>query len=220
MTTKTKAPATKAPATKAPSKVQQAAIAHAFELGFAGSRADSATLANDCAMLKAYAVKGRVPDHIAKAYKAGVIAERLDLAQDAQTLALCMGLMERNAKRTDLQSAAILAANNRYSRRLSAAGLKGADDRGTGTKPPKADAPKADAPKADAPKADAPKADAPKADAPKVPHLVNLTDWQGLSAAYIATLKTAQRKNAKSATAKVRAYIAAIEKAHSDFMAG
>lgn len=216
MATRKTTPATEratATATAQNTKAKQAAIVQAFDLGFSGARADAATLKADCDLLQVHAIKGQVPDHIAKAYKAGVIAERLNKPQDAETLAYCLGLMEKGVKRSQDEQAAILAANNRYSRRLGEAGLKSGNSagakRGTKRAATKATATKATATPAPATKATTP-APATKA---TTPTLVNETEVMAYLQSQLAAMKGVQRKNAKSFTAKARNAVKAFEAA-------
>jgi len=187
------------------------AVVTAARAGFAGERD---AMAKDVAALQAAAKDGKACKTYADLYKAAVVAEILGLEDSDLGLIRAQGIMARGAKRTADQKAAILAAANRLSRRIKAAGLEAADARGAKrivqgkTKAPKG--------KATAP-AQAGKAPtqtvllAPKGMTP--PTLANEAEWFDHLHGLAAYLRAAQRKNAKGATHRVRAVIAAFLKA-------
>ena len=186
-----------------------------------GFRSERAGMARDIAALQAAAKDGKACKTFADLYKAATVAELLGFEDGDWGIIRAGCLMERGAKRTDEQKAAILAANARLSRRVKAAGLEAADKRGAKrivqgkTKAPKA----APAPA----KGEAPKAPtqtvmiAPKGMTP--PSLMTEADWIEHLHGLAAYLRVAQKKNAKSASHRVRAVIAAFLKADAELKA-
>lgn len=184
------------------------------ETARAGMVADTATMANDVAALQAAAKDGKACKTYAALFKAGVIAAILNLPEGDEGLCLAIATMSKGAKRTPHAQAAILAAANRLSRRVKAAGLEAANPSGKkrGAKgKPTAGKPAAAAPAA-APAAPI-KADAPPVMAPRTvraPIIVSEHEWAAHISDLAAYLRTCQKKNAKPATARVRRCITAI----------
>jgi hypothetical protein len=193
------------------SDIEREVIAAARE----GFRSERAGMARDIAALQAAAKDGKACKTFADLYKAATVAELLGFEDNDLGVIRAQGLMQRGAKRDAGQKAAILAANARLSRRVKAAGLEAADKRGAKrilqgkTKAPKAAPAPAKGEGAKAPTQTV--MIAPKGMTP--PTLVTEADWVDHLHGLAAYLRTAQKKNAKAATHRVREVIAAFLKA-------
>jgi hypothetical protein len=144
--------------------------------------------------LKAVAVNGAIPKPYADAYKTAVVCAMLGLTRTKANLAEA-AKPEHKAQR--------LAAANRLSRRVKAAGIKAANasgrKRGAQIKAGKT---------AKVASADAPSM--PKATAPAVPTLANTAEAMMWLQGEVARIETVARKNAKSFTTAQHNAIAAL----------
>jgi hypothetical protein len=151
--------------------------------GYNGEKAFAA----EVELIKAHAIKGKLPAAYARAYKVGFVCARLGLAHNKANL-------EEAAKPE--HGALWAAAANRLSRRVKAAEIKAANKagrkRGTKMAPPKSTA--------EAPVAGEGKM--PKTVTPAVPTLVNAAEVMAYLESKVAQMRAAQKKNAKHFTLK------------------
>lgn len=165
-------------------------------VGFAGEAAFSAEIE----LIKANAVKGKLPREYALAYCAGVVCAMAGLSNTVANRKL---VVDERKDRADNWA----AARNRLSRRVKAAGIAPGNasgrKRGTKTTPPKATA--------EAPVTG--EGTMPKTVTPAVPTLVNAAEVMAYLQSKIAQMEAAQRKNAKHFTAKQRNALAAFKEA-------
>jgi hypothetical protein len=177
-----------------------------------GFRGEAAGMTRDIAAIRAAAADGKACKTMQALYQSAVVAEILGFEACNIGLIRAQALFERGTKRTEEQDKAMNAARKRWSRRLVEAGIGAADNRG---KPRGAKGHKGNAQEGKAP--EAPKAPtqtvmiAPKGMTP--PTLVTEADWVDHLHGLAAYLRTAQKKNAKAATHRVREVIAAFLKA-------
>lgn len=177
-----------------------------------GYRGEAAGVARDIAAIRAAAADGKACKTMQALFQAAIVAEVLGFEAGDIGLIRARALFERGTERTEAQDKAMNVARKRWSRRLIDAGIGAADNRGKprGTKGRKDNAPASS-------KGEAPKAPtqtvmiAPKGMTP--PSLMTEADWIDHLHGLAAYLRTAQKKNAKAATHRVREVIAAFLKA-------
>lgn len=175
---------------KTSQKIDAATLNAFARAGFAGETA----FTTEVELIKAHAVKGKVPSAYALAYCAAVVCAKAGLKNTVANRKLVVD--ERATRKDDWA-----AARNRLSRRVKAAGVKAGNasgrKRGTKTTPPASTT-------HDGPTLaeSAGNATMPKTATPAVPTLVNAAEVLAYLESKVAQMRAAQKKNAKHFTLK------------------